>query len=625
EYDNEICISSYIATIIMNVGYETQQEVTHSPSDDNDDSKYDDAVPASIYRSANLSLEDVISNYETANITASDGETQDEDTADSGSTDNGETDVGETDGGETEDGTYTTIETVIVKPQTMEEIIGLQFYITYLNDYYTICGIFDPGSTPSEYETMMKSALSGHGRSTFYSGSDKTVYTNFCNFVDDGMFKNAFLTENAVKTYCIKQKSSGSDTGDRFDRLKEPYYLCADGYIFSYSSDSSTDSSSDSSSDSSAGISSSDTWYAATEYYRMWNDEAFPFIYADGRTSGEFGDSEAILPLKMIRAIVTGETYTNSLTTAGSSDDNYSAYTEEEREFLLSADCLIQGYTYDEDGDYHYNTDEEIAQYESAVSDFINNSPITFSLIAADGDSYKEVQTFTLAGFYYGYSASDMGIYCSEAAYSKLPIWTHTSVKDPYDCPEDAVYSCAVFPVQHNESWLRSFFSKMEKADRTTTVYYISTNSLYTAVSNVDNIITLLSPVILVVGIIFAVFAALLLYNFISLSIVNKKREIGILRALGAKGTDVFKIFFSESGIISVICLVLGIVLTAVVSVFINSYLSSAYALMVNMVIFGGWSVLMLFAIAVVVAFFGTFIPVRRASLLSPVYCIRSL
>ena len=45
-----------------------------------------------------------------------------------------------------------------------------------------------------------------------------------------------------------------------------------------------------------------------------------------------------------------------------------------------------------------------------------------------------------------------------------------------------------------------------------------------------------------------------MLSNFISVSISNKKREIGILRAVGARSLDVFKIFFSESFVIGLIC-----------------------------------------------------------------------
>ena len=61
-----------------------------------------------------------------------------------------------------------------------------------------------------------------------------------------------------------------------------------------------------------------------------------------------------------------------------------------------------------------------------------------------------------------------------------------------------------------------------------------------------------------------AVFSGLMLLNFISTSISNKQKEIGILRAVGARGSDVFKIFFSEAAIICLICVALSIVLSGV-------------------------------------------------------------
>ena len=59
-----------------------------------------------------------------------------------------------------------------------------------------------------------------------------------------------------------------------------------------------------------------------------------------------------------------------------------------------------------------------------------------------------------------------------------------------------------------------------------------------------------LSAPLLYVGLALAVFAGFMLMNFISTSSSYKKREIGVLRAIGARGKDVFSIFFSESFVI---------------------------------------------------------------------------
>ena len=61
-----------------------------------------------------------------------------------------------------------------------------------------------------------------------------------------------------------------------------------------------------------------------------------------------------------------------------------------------------------------------------------------------------------------------------------------------------------------------------------------------------DEILTQVAQVLFYVGIGFACFASLLLFNYITTSISYKKREIGILRAVGARSSDVFGILLLQ-------------------------------------------------------------------------------
>lgn len=69
-------------------------------------------------------------------------------------------------------------------------------------------------------------------------------------------------------------------------------------------------------------------------------------------------------------------------------------------------------------------------------------------------------------------------------------------------------------------------------------------------VSYLSDTFDVISSVFLYVGIILALFSALLLFNFISATVSCKRREIGVLRAVGARGADVFRIFLSESAVV---------------------------------------------------------------------------
>ena len=152
---------------------------------------------------------------------------------------------------------------------------------------------------------------------------------------------------------------------------------------------------------------------------------------------------------------------------------------------------------------------------------------------------------------------------------------------------------------------------------------YEMTNASYISLKFVIEMITTLKTVFLIVGVVFAVFAALMLFNFISSSISSKTKEIGILRAVGARGSDLFKIFFSESGLLSIICAILSIIISIVVCYFLNKNL--AEAMTIKLLNFGFINILLIVVGATLLAFIGTFIPVFIASKKQPVDSIRTL
>lgn len=129
--------------------------------------------------------------------------------------------------------------------------------------------------------------------------------------------------------------------------------------------------------------------------------------------------------------------------------------------------------------------------------------------------------------------------------------------------------------------------------------------------------------VLLYMGIFFAVFAAIMLMNFIATSISYKKREIGILRAVGARGTDVFKIFFNESLIIATINWFISSIVTGTIVYIINSVCRKDYNLVITILHFGIIQLAIMFAISVSVAFVASFIPVYRVSRKKPIEAIR--
>ena len=181
----------------------------------------------------------------------------------------------------------------------------------------------------------------------------------------------------------------------------------------------------------------------------------------------------------------------------------------------------------------------------------------------------------------------------------------------------NGIYTYALTRTDYTEPQIKQLLQSFD------TYYYGLTNSVYDTISNLASTLEAMTTGFLITGIVFAVFAALMLFNFISSSITSKIKEIGILRAIGARGTDLFKIFFSESGIITVICLIISIISSIVVCMLINN--SLVRGLGIKVMNFGMLNMLIIIAGGIFIAFIGTFIPVFIASKKAPIESIRTL
>ncbi|CCV64940.1 ABC-type transport system, ATPase component [Alteracholeplasma palmae J233] len=136
-----------------------------------------------------------------------------------------------------------------------------------------------------------------------------------------------------------------------------------------------------------------------------------------------------------------------------------------------------------------------------------------------------------------------------------------------------------------------------------------------------DKIIVTLSEVFLWVGVAFALFASLLMLNFISTSVSYKKQEIGILRAIGASSRDVQGIFIKEATIIALIEVFIAVVFTTAVMVYINTNIYNAVS--VNFLDFGVIQIGIMLIISLSVAYLSSAIPVFGIARKKPIDAIK--
>ena len=184
-------------------------------------------------------------------------------------------------------------------------------------------------------------------------------------------------------------------------------------------------------------------------------------------------------------------------------------------------------------------------------------------------------------------------------------------------------FSAMLVPTDIPRNTLQSIVRGQEIVNEADDTFYLTDSLVNYNLSEAEYFILTLRPFFLIAGIVLALFSMLLLFNIISVSITHKKKEIGILRAVGARSTDVFRIFFSESAIITIICYILAVIASYIVCAVINSILIASFS--VSALVFGPLSWLVMLAIAVGTSFIATFLPVYSIAKRKPVESIRSL
>ncbi len=274
------------------------------------------------------------------------------------------------------------------------------------------------------------------------------------------------------------------------------------------------------------------------------------------------------------------------------------------KQILIANNIEIKNYDINVDN-YNYNNKED--------------STLGLYYKSSNGKSgqFKIIGIFTIDGNnnYSSYILNDDFIN-KNATLENTNYW-YTEYKTEYKADDNAYYDSLIVKTNYTEEDIKLMLSDFGSYN------YEMTNSTYQTLSIFIGMINQLKTIFLYVGLVVAVFAALMLFNFISSSISSKTKEIGILRAVGARGTDLFKIFFCESGVIAIICVILAVA----GSIITCNSLNASLAENINLVLlkFGIINIGLIFAGALIISLIGTFIPVLIASKKQPVESIRKL
>lgn len=134
----------------------------------------------------------------------------------------------------------------------------------------------------------------------------------------------------------------------------------------------------------------------------------------------------------------------------------------------------------------------------------------------------------------------------------------------------------------------------------------------------VGSVAAMIKDIFFYMSLVFSIFAGLLLMNFIALSISAKKKDIGVLRAIGARSSDIFAIFLYEGIIIGIIITVLTVAAMIAGSATINGILGVA------IFVPGFIQYLLAAALCLGVVVAATFIPVAKIAGKKPIDAINN-
>jgi len=137
-----------------------------------------------------------------------------------------------------------------------------------------------------------------------------------------------------------------------------------------------------------------------------------------------------------------------------------------------------------------------------------------------------------------------------------------------------------------------------------------------------DDIFKIIQGVLVGIAAIALVVASIGIMNTMLMSVMERTHEIGVMKAIGAKSSDVLSLFLLESSMVSLVGGVAGCVVGVIVAK-ILSFLGSAASGLEIAAIVKPEVILAGIAVAVIVGVLSGFYPARKASKMSPVEAVR--
>lgn len=154
------------------------------------------------------------------------------------------------------------------------------------------------------------------------------------------------------------------------------------------------------------------------------------------------------------------------------------------------------------------------------------------------------------------------------------------------------------------------------------------TNSPLDTIDQINQIFRFFNVILVGFGAVGMIVAVLGMFNTLTISLLERTKEIGLMIALGARHRDMRRLFVFEAALLSVLGAVLGVILAVVVGWVINIVMNSfarrrgvteTFSLFATPLWLAAATVLLMLIVGLVVVYF----PARRAEKINPIDALR--
>ncbi len=443
---------------------------------------------------------------------------------------------------------------------------------------YVIKGIYDCGTLPKKYEDLKTQPVGGM----------KSLANEFNIYLNSGVFFNLIVGEGYIDY--IKNEHNNKNRIASYYNNGKTYKITFEG-----------------------NPNSETTTNFSRLFYNVRDIDASKIVMFEEERNGNINlaSDEIIISVEDLETVYKLELDTIS---------NHYAGKEYVKEEALEALADTSELTFNDDMKEKLKNLLDVFELmvknpkpEAKIEDTVKT--ITFNIM--EDDVLLGVKEFKVVGLYIGV---DTDINKQNSKFTLPMVLSSDGLEEVMVNPNQGVYSRVIAPMETSIKSTKALSKKMTNNDINLTWYE---NGVLEDITNNGEMIMQFANLFLYVALVLAAFSIFMLYNYISASIVSKKQSIGVLRALGSGGKDIFLMFITESLIIALINGVLASIVAGIGCIFVNLYIKNVMNLAINFALYGARQVIIIMLASIVTAIASSLIPIIKIAKEKPVKLIR--